>query len=276
MLLSRTDVDFDFALWTIDPALTRVALSAGVRWIGPDLEIIGKHERQAGTGSLISEHSPESVMMMRELVGSQKLFARCNGPGLHLHDEIEFLLRNGVQCLMVPMLRRLSEARQIVEQVAGRAQLVVMIEHVDIIDSVEAITALPGVHTIYVGTNDLALSMGYRTRFGPVKDGWVDRIASVAKAHGVGFSFLGFGRLSAVLAVPVDLVIASYARHGVRWGLFARSFAANPESFDDELQRVRQRLAWWRNQSSEALDEAYAQFMECCSEAERNGLSRSC
>ncbi|TAG48808.1 MAG: hypothetical protein EAZ30_06540 [Betaproteobacteria bacterium] len=271
-MLDPLHCDFEFACWTIDPALTRAALSAGVRWIGPDLEIIGKHERQAGTGSLISAHSRETVPMMRELVGSEKLFARCNGPGPHLQVEIESLLSGGVQCLMVPMLRRLSQAQQVVDQVAGRAQLVLMVEHADILDSVDAVAALPGVHTLYVGTNDLALSMGYRTRFGPVKDGWIDRIAAVAKARGVGFSFLGFGRLSARLAVPVDLVIASYVRHGVRWGLFARSFAATPQSFGDELEQVRQRLAWWRSQSSDALDEAQDRFMTCCAQAERNGL----
>jgi 2-keto-3-deoxy-L-rhamnonate aldolase RhmA len=264
--------DFEFALWTIDPALASAALSAGVRWIGPDLEIIGKHERQAGTGSLISAHSQESVPMMRELVGSERLFARCNGPGTHLKAEIESLLNNGVRCLMVPMLRRLDEAQHIVDQVAGRAQLVLMIEHADILDSVEEVAALPGVHTLYVGTNDLALSMGYQTRFGPVKDGWVDRIAAVAKARGLGFSFLGFGRLSAVLPVPVDLVIASYVHHGVGWGLFARSFAAAPQSFDNELDQVRQRLVWWRSQSTNALAEAHDRFMDCCAQAERNGL----
>jgi 2-keto-3-deoxy-L-rhamnonate aldolase RhmA len=267
---------FEFALWTIDPALARAAVAAGVDWIGPDLEITGKQERQAGTGSLISGHPRESIIDMRAIVGSSRLFARCNDPGRELADEIEYLIDNGLESLMIPMVRRISEARGILAQINGRTRVVMMVEHKDILDDVDELAALPGITTLYVGTNDLAISMGYRTRFGPIADGWIERISRVAHKHGIGFAFLGFARLSnsTSLAVSPDLVLAEYVRHRVRWGLFARTFAAAPESFGDELARVRERLAWWQSQPQAALDEAHARFIEACSRAEANGLPR--
>jgi 2-keto-3-deoxy-L-rhamnonate aldolase RhmA len=276
-MLTSDMSEFEFALWTVDPILTRVARDAGVQWIGPDLERIGKHERQAGTSSLISDHGTESLPMVREIVGPQRLFARCNGPGPHLAQEIEALIDAGVQCLMVPMIRRLDEARAVVEQVHGRARLVIMIEHKDILDQVDAVAQLPDLHTIYVGTNDLAISMGYATRFGPVADGWVERIARVAQARDVGFSFLGFAKLSlsTALAVPPDLVLAEYARLGVNWALFARSFAAVPDSFAHELALVKERLRWWFQQTPAALNEAHERFLDACARANKNGLHQA-
>ncbi len=271
---TETHADFEFALWSIDPALVAQAALAGVRWIGPDLEIIGKRERQAGTGSLISAHPPESVRGVGELVGTKRLFVRCNAPGAHSENEIERLLSEGVSCLMMPMIRTFAEAEAVAQQVGGRAKLVVMIEHCDILDDVDRVAALAFVDTLYVGTNDLALSMGYRTRFGPIAAGWVDRIAKVAHLHGRGFSFLGFARLSAEIAVPTDLVLAEYARLNVNWGLFARSFSAEPTSFARELGIVRDRLAWWKRQPTSALEEARDRYLHACREAEANGLPR--
>jgi hypothetical protein len=269
--------DFEFALWTIDPNLARAAAAADVRWIGPDLEFDGKAERQAGTGSLISRHPLESVDVLRSVIGKRSLFARCNAPSRALAGEIEYLLERGVSCLMMPMIRRLSEAEAIAEQVAGRAKLVIMIEHKDILDHADCVAALPGVNTLYVGTNDLAISMGYRTRFGPVADGWIDQLSAIARSNQLEFAFLGFARLAAAntLAVPTDLVLAQYVRHRVRWGLFARSFAAKPETFAAELAQVRSRLAWWCQQPQSALDVAYDEFMLACARAEKDGLPQS-
>jgi hypothetical protein len=269
--------DFEFALWSIDPLLIAAADKCGVRWIGPDLEIYGKQERQAGTGSLISGHPRESVDSVRELIGTKRLFARSNDPGPLLSEEIEYLLEHGVGCIMLPMIRRVSEARETLAQIDGRARVVLMIEHRDILDDVDEVAALPGISTLYVGTNDLAISMGYRTRFGPIADGWIERLSAVARRNGLGFAFLGFARLSAGtgFAVSPDLVLAEYVRHRVKWGLFARSFAANPLNFASELDAVRQRLAWWTSQASSALEQAHEEFMTACRLAEANGLPRT-
>lgn len=267
---------FEFALWTINPALATAAVAAGVDWIGPDLEFTGKQARQAGTESLISGHSRESIIGMRDIVGEKRLFARCNDPGDDLAAEIEFLIDQGLKSLMVPMVRRVSEAEKILAQINGRTQVVMMVEHKDILDNVEALAALPGITTLFVGTNDLAISMGHRTRFGPIADGWIERLSGVAKKHRLGFAFLGFARLTNAqgFAVSPDLVLAEYVRHCVRWGLFARSFAATPESFGEALNRTRQRLLWWQTQSQATLDEAHERFIDACARAEANGLPR--
>ncbi|MGL5003638.1 MAG: aldolase/citrate lyase family protein, partial [Casimicrobium sp.] len=228
-----------------------------------------------GTGSLISAHPPESVSTVASIVGHARLFARCNAPGEYLRDEIERLLDQGVRCLMVPMIRRYSEAEAIVSQVRNRAKIVLMIEHKDILDDADRVIALPHVDTIYVGTNDLALSMGYRTRFGPIAAGWVESLARLTHSHGKSFSFLGFARLGANIAVPPDLLLAEYVRYKVNWGLFARSFGAEASTFALELGRVRARLAWWKDQPEASLLQAHSEFVDACKEAERVGLSKT-
>src|SRR5687767_8291754 len=67
-------------LWTDDPAVASAADRAGVDRIGPDLERLGKRERQPDPTFWLSPHGEESLPQLRRSIGRGALFARTNPP----------------------------------------------------------------------------------------------------------------------------------------------------------------------------------------------------
>lgn len=270
--------DIEFALWTDDPKLAGVAAAAGVQNIGPDLEVTGKLERQAGTSSLLSGHSLQSLPVLQPVLAAGTLFVRTDPPSDALLTQIDSMIAQGVVCFMVPMIRNLEQARLLTAYVGNRAKVVLMIEHADVLDQVEQLAQLPRLHALYIGVNDLAISMHYASRFGPIADGLLDDLASRLHSSGIRFGFLGAADFSTTkpLPVPADLALAEMVRLGARWIMFARSFNAAPETFTERFSALRQRIQFWRDAAPSALAIAHREFIAACSKAESTArLARS-
>ncbi len=259
-----------FALWTADLALARAALAAKIDMVGPDLEIIGKEARQAGTDSLISRHPVEVLADMRAAGVGPALFARCNPPAHALGAEIERLLDEGVRHLMVPMLRTPDEIAAVTRQVAGRARVIAMIEHADALPHVDAIAAVDGVDALYVGTNDLGATLGMHSRFGAMLPDVLEPIAAAAARYQRSFAFFGLGRAGdASLPVPTELVFAEWARLNADFCLLARSFRASPATLAADIGDARAAIARSRYAPPGELDAAHREFVARCEAAER-------
>lgn len=255
----------DFVLWTDDPALARAASAAGVSRIGPDLEIAGKAARQAGMDSLQSHHSADCLPAIRAEVGCDRLFVRCNPPAVARGREIEALLEQGVRSIMLPMLRSVADAELIARQIRGRAELMLMIEHADALPLCDTLAQIEGVRALYVGANDLALSLNLPSRFAVMTPSILDPLAAVAQARGLHFGFFGLARAGdSTLPVPSDLVIAEWVRLGADFCVLARSFHAAPHTLANELARVRARIVAWHRADAGARAGAHHEFLRCC------------
>jgi len=101
--------EFVLTLFTRDPDLAARADRAGVDRIGPDLERIGKDERQGKLKTWISDHTGDDVPAVRARLSRARLFVRTNPPHAGLGEEIETLLAAGAQVLMLPMFRTPGE-----------------------------------------------------------------------------------------------------------------------------------------------------------------------
>jgi 2-keto-3-deoxy-L-rhamnonate aldolase RhmA len=166
-----------FTLWTDDVALARAAARAGVARIGPDLETLGKRTRQPDGDNLVSMHDAASLVALRPAIGPARLHVRTNPlhPGYGVM--LEQLLDAGVTSVMLPMVRTVDEAAVVAKQLRGRAELIVMVEHADALPIVDAIASVDGVAALYVGANDLARSLGQRTRFSVLGSDLIERVA---------------------------------------------------------------------------------------------------
>lgn len=254
-----------FTLWTDDPALAAAAACAGVGRIGPDLERLGKRRRQPAPGHLFSGHSPAALASLRQVIGAARLHVRTNPPHPGLAGELEACLEAGVTSMMLPMVRRVSDAREVVERIRGRAEVIVMVEHADALPIVDELVALDGVADIYVGVNDLALSLGLPSRFDVLASGVVDAIAESVHRRGLGFGFFGLARPGDTdLPVPSDLVYADQARLGATSFILARSFRATAASIGEGMASARARLEFWRSRPDAELAAAHAALQRHC------------
>jgi hypothetical protein len=261
-----------FTLWTEDPVLAAAAARAGVARIGPDLELLGKAERQRHSGNLLSGHSPASLDLVRPVIGGARLHARVNPPHPGLARELESYLASGVTSVMVPMIRTVGEARDVVDWVRGRAEVVVMVENADALAIVDELAALDGVAEIYVGANDLAQSLGLPSRFSVLASDLIARIADPVHRRGLGFGFFGIARPDEEdLPVPSDLVYAEQARLGANRFVLARSFRATPAGISGDLERARARLRHWQSRPAADLEAANAALRRRCAALSGHG-----
>ena len=237
-----------FTVWTEDPALAAAAANAGVARIGPDLETLGKRDRQPDGNNRIADIRPSALPALRTVIGNARLHVRSNPLHRGLARELEACFDAGVTSVMVPMVRSVDAARQIIAMVRGRAEIIIMVEHADALPIAGQLAALDGVAELYVGANDLARSLGLPSRFSVLGSDLIETVAEASHRHGRGFGFFGIARPDdASLPVPADLVYAEQARLGATHFILARSFGATPQNIAVELDRARARFATWHS-----------------------------
>lgn len=208
---------------TNDPAFAQRCDALGGFRLFVDLERMGKAERQAGRNTFISAHQLADVARIRAVLRRSRLMVRINPLHEGTAEEVDAVLAQGADYLMLPMFRGARELRAFSQLVAGRAPIVPLLETADALRTVEEWAATPGLREIFVGLNDLHLSLGCRFMFEPLADGSVERVARAARAHGLPFGFGGIARMDEGLLTGRD-VLAEHLRLGSQAVILSRTF----------------------------------------------------
>lgn len=246
---------------TDDAALAARADHAGVDRIGIDLDRLGKAVRQPA-GYRISAHAAEDLKRLEPVVRRGLLFARTDPIHAGSRGQIEELLSYGARSLMLPMFRRVEEAASFVDMVAGRAEVVLLVETVAAAFRLDDIAGLPGVDEIVIGLNDMHLEAHLENRFEIVASDLMETMATSVTRHGVRFGLGGLGRADdESLPVPSSLVYPQYARLGATSALLARSFFEDvPGDLGPAIREARRSLADFARAPREELEEARARL----------------
>lgn len=225
---------------TNDPAFAQRCDALGGFRLFVDLERLGKAERQAGRNTFISAHQLEDVARIRAAVRRSPLMVRVNPLHEGTRAEVDAVLARGADLLMLPMFEGAATLRAFSEIVAGRAPIVPLLETAAALRSVEEWAGTPGLQEIYVGLNDLHLSLGCRFMFEPLADGSVERVAAVARAHGLRFGFGGIARVDEGL-LPGRDVLAEHLRLGSGAVILSRTFHRDSDmDFEREVAALRE------------------------------------
>ena len=226
---------------TNDPAMARRCDSLEGMRLFVDLERLGKAERQAGRNTFISCHDLDDVARVRAAARRSRLMVRLNP----LHDgsaqEVEAVLAQGPDLLMLPMFERPQQLHAFSALVAGRAPIVALLETRGALDTLPAWITASGLHEVYVGLNDLHLSLGLRFMFEPLALGLVDRVAHAAQEQGLRFGFGGIARIDEGL-LPGRDVLAEHLRLGSQAVILSRTFHREGEgvSFEQVVAALRE------------------------------------
>jgi 2-keto-3-deoxy-L-rhamnonate aldolase RhmA len=253
-------------LWSADPVLAGRADAAGIDRIGLDLEVIGKADRQRDLGTWVSSHREDQLAEIRRAVTRGELFCRINPIHPGSRAEIDRVLAYGVDVVMLPMFTSVEEVETFVALIDGRAKAVPLLEHRLAADQVERIVRVPGLDCIHVGLTDLALSLNATNRFALMASTLMDRIAAAVHGAGLRLCVGGIGRaMDESQPIPTDAIYAQYARLDATGALVSRAFfGADPMAVDiaAEVDRCRQRMAYWRRRGADELDAARARFVD--------------
>ena len=224
---------------TNDPAFAQRCDAVDGLRLCVDLERLGKAERQAGRDTFISMHRMEDVARIRAVTRRSRLMVRVNPLNEATPGEVDAVLAQGADCLMLPMFDGPEQLRAFAQIVAGRAPIVPLLETASALRTVESWAGTPGLEEIYVGLNDLQLSLGLRFMFEPLADGSVERVARVARSHGLRFGFGGIARLDEGL-LPGRDVLAEHLRLGSQSVILSRTFhRSSALDFEREIAGLR-------------------------------------
>jgi len=133
------------------------------------------------------------------------------------------VLGQGADMIMLPMFSRPEEMRAFADMVAGRAPIVPLLETPGALRSLDSWIDTPGIHEVFVGLNDLHLSLGCSFMFEPLLEGHVERVATAARARGLRFGFGGIARMDEG-TLPGHDVLAEHVRLGSGAVILSRTF----------------------------------------------------
>lgn len=255
---ARAEPPCVLTLWTNERSLARRADAAGVQRIGVDLERLGKRARQRGRHTWVSPHTIRDLAGLRSVLTRASLFARVNPLHHGSAEEVEAVLDAGAQVVMLPMVLTAEHSSTFAGLVAGRARVVLLVEHRDALDRMAELVAVDGVDEVHVGLNDLAISLGLPNRWLVLAGDLVVPAARIVHGAGLRFGLGGIGRVDDdTLPIPSDLIYAEYARTGATGALIARSFGADDCDLTREVERVQTRMAAWFRRSRAEIDTAH-------------------
>jgi hypothetical protein len=239
---------------TNDPAFAQRCDALGGFRLWVDLEREGKAERQAGRNTFISEHALEDIAPVKRVLRQSRLMVRVNPLGPRSAQEVDAVLAEGADCVMLPMFTSGAQLQEFARLLDGRAPLVALLETRGALESVADWAATPGLEEIYVGLNDLHLSLGLRFMFEPLANGDVERVARIAQHHGRRFGFGGIARLDEGL-LPGRDVLAEHLRLGSEAVILSRTFHREDadEVFEREIAALRDHEARLRLRSADQV-----------------------
>lgn len=241
--------DMKLMILASDPQSAIDAQNAGIDRIFYDLEWIGKNERQHGRNTVISNNDIENIPAVRKVLNKSKLLVRTNPIHAYSQAEVDKAIAYGADILMLPMVMDQHDVEQYVRMVNGRAKICIMIETAAAMARLDKILAVPGVDELFIGLNDLHISMGLTFMFELLSDGLVEYIAEKCNKVGMPFGFGGIARIGEG-DLPSDYILGEHVRLGSTSVILSRTFKgvvgvdknAHQINLGDEVEKVRRRL----------------------------------
>jgi hypothetical protein len=125
--------------------------------------------------------------------------------------------------LMLPMFSGPGQVRDFAAIVGGRVPFTTLLETSGALDTLPQWVTTPGLQEVYVGLNDLHLSLGLPFMFQPLALGMLDSVSAATHAAKLRFGFGGIARLDEGL-LPGRDVLAEHLRLRSQAVILSRTF----------------------------------------------------
>ncbi len=224
-------------LVTSDLENIKQAQSAGIDRVFFDLEYINKRERQHGRNTLILHNDIEELPAIRKACTKSELVVRVNALYPHSKQEIDKAIEYGADIIMLPMVMDAEDVRILVDYVAKRAKVMPMIETAQALARIDDILEVKGIDEIYIGLNDLHISMGLTFMFELLSGGLIEYAAKKIKKAGVKFGFGGMAKIGEG-SLPAEAILAEHYRLGSNSVILSRTFRNEVGDNKDKVDLV--------------------------------------
>ena len=250
--------------WIIlnSPELAIYCISNGVDRIFLDLERIGKIKRQGHLNTWITDHKKTDIIKLKNCLPKGKLIVRLNPWNSKSISEIEFAIKNGADFLMLPMIKNYDQISSFSSAVSNQIPIIPLIETRESLDLIPKIIKLEGVKELYIGLNDLRLSLGYKFIFEPLINNLLDKPAEILNTEKIPWGFGGIARIGQGL-IPAELIIGEHVRLGSKRLILSRTFHGNAKNLNDflkninlkhEIKKIQKVEEIWKNSNPKDLE----------------------
>ena len=250
----------ELCLITDKPDFALEAEQGGIERIMLDLESRGKLQRQTGQHLFLSTHVIESVPRMRAALKKAALVVRINPLNDNSTNEIEAIVRTGVDLIMLPYFQTIAEVRSFLSLVNRRAKTILLVETKSAVEILPALVRERLGDEIHIGLNDLRISLGHGTIFEPFCNGMLENVSVMLRKGQIPFGVGGIARLSRRdLPVNPERVLAEQIRLGAGIGWLGRSFRGemahkrNPGELVHEVNLIRTAIQKWASATEAAF-----------------------
>lgn len=243
-------------LLTGDPEYAKRAQDCGVDRIFVDLEYINKAERQRGRNTYITQYTLDTIAPIRKVLKKSKLLIRVNPIHSNSKMEIDRSIDEGADMLMLPMAYDAHDVETFISMVDGRAYTIPMIETAQALVHIDDILAVKGVDELFIGLNDLHISLGLSFMFEPLSGGLVEYMGKKINAAGISWGFGGIAKIGEGL-LPAEKIIAEHYRLGSTSVILSRTFRNEVDAegkkildLKEEVNKIRiveRQIQKWEN-----------------------------
>ena len=199
------------------------AEEAGIDRLFFDLEYINKAERQSGRNTLILHNDIEDIPKIRKVLSKTELLVRVNSLHSTSKYEIDKAISYGADIIMLPMVFDREEVELLVKYVGGRAKVIPMIETAAALARLDDILEVKGIDELYIGLNDLHISMNLTFMFELLSGGVVEYATTKMKKAGINFGFGGMAKIGEGI-LPAEAILAEHYRLGSNSVILSRTF----------------------------------------------------
>jgi len=238
----------EFIFITNNPEMATYAEKAGVERIMVDLEYMGKKERQGHLDTLISKHSIKDIGKVRDVLNYSKLQVRVNPIHKESEKEINKVIFEGAEIIMLPMFKSKWEVEKFISIINSRAKNILLLETSQALVRVHDILKVKGIDEIYIGLNDLHLSMGLNFMFELLSGGIVEYLANIFEKHHIKWGFGGIAKIGEG-TLPAEYILAEHIRLNSQMVILSRTLHEKSKTIQDlkktnfikEVQKLRKK-----------------------------------
>ncbi|MEO8369343.1 MAG: aldolase/citrate lyase family protein [Candidatus Solibacter sp.] len=230
------EAPFSLVYFCTEPQRIAEAVTAGIDTIMVDCERLGKEARQAGADTQINGDTLDDLRRVRGYTRAN-VACRINRYHTFTEMEVEDAIEAGADEIFLPMVRAPREVERVLQAVAGRCRLSILVETREAVECAPQLACLP-VARVYMGLNDLAIDRGAASIFDAVADGTVEQ---VRREFTVPFGFGGLTLPELGAPLPCRLLMAEMARLDCSFSFLRRSFTRDTEgrSLSRLVPRIR-------------------------------------
>ena len=201
--------------------------NCGVQQIMVDTEIMGKVERQGHKDTIISDHSLNDILALKNLSLEAEIICRINPFHNGTFDEIDTAIQNGADVIMIPMIISMEDYQSMVDRIHDRAKVLPLIETPYSFFKLSEILDYSKLTQIHFGLNDLCISLGMKNLFEVLLSQAFQDTVSNVKISGLTKGIGGIGDPQISQKVSPLALLNIYMKCGSNSVILSRSFFKN-------------------------------------------------